>query len=62
MKRLKNAGTPERFVCDQCQRSFGRVEHLKRHLGSHTEERPFRCSICNKSFLRNDTLQRHEQI
>lgn len=63
-KRKRKTANPvaARFSCPQCQRSFGRVEHLKRHLGSHTEDRPFKCQTCNKAFLRSDTLQRHEVI
>lgn len=49
-----------RFTCSECQRTFGRVEHLRRHLASHEAERPYRCPVCNKGFFRNDTLRRHK--
>ncbi|KAI9288591.1 hypothetical protein BC943DRAFT_357455 [Umbelopsis sp. AD052] len=50
-------------VCQvsHCQRKFKRLEHLKRHMRTHTMERPFTCSIdgCNKSFSRSDNLSQH---
>ncbi|KAF2183541.1 hypothetical protein K469DRAFT_582769 [Zopfia rhizophila CBS 207.26] len=45
--------------CDICHRTFARHEHLIRHLGSHTREKPFRCSTCGKHFGRQDILNRH---
>ncbi|GAM89002.1 hypothetical protein ANO11243_070360 [Dothideomycetidae sp. 11243] len=52
----------ERHQCPHCERSFGRVEHMKRHAASHSNERPFRCPTCDKGFHRLDTMQRHELI
>ncbi|CAL1697690.1 unnamed protein product [Somion occarium] len=49
------------FVCPlfSCGRMFKRMEHLKRHLRTHTMERPFECSKCGKKFSRNDNLNQH---
>lgn len=49
------------FVCPlfSCGRMFKRMEHLKRHLRTHTLERPFQCERCQKRFSRSDNLAQH---
>jgi hypothetical protein len=49
-------------LCSVCQKTFRRVEHLNRHLLTHSNIKPFQCSRCKKSFTRNDTLRRHGLI
>lgn len=39
-----------------CGRLFKRLEHLKRHVRTHTQERPYICGHCNKAFSRSDNL------
>ena len=39
-----------------CGRLFKRLEHLKRHVRTHTQERPYVCPHCNKAFSRSDNL------
>ena len=46
-------------ACSVCHRVFSKVEHLQRHLRTHTHERPFSCEYCFKSYARKDTLHRH---
>jgi transcription factor STE12 len=52
------------FSCPlfSCGRLFKRLEHLKRHLRTHTMERPFQCTICRKRFSRSDNLTQHTRI
>ena len=52
------------FSCPlfSCGRLFKRLEHLKRHLRTHTSERPFQCQICRKRFSRSDNLTQHARI
>lgn len=46
-------------MCHYYDRSLSKVEHLGRHVRSHTKERPFVCTLCAKSYERQDGLQRH---
>lgn len=39
-----------------CGRLFKRLEHLKRHVRTHTQERPYVCPHCRKAFSRSDNL------
>ncbi|KAL0940296.1 C2H2 transcription factor [Colletotrichum truncatum] len=48
-------------ICHICNRSFVRGEHLRRHLRTHTKEKPYRCH-CGQSFARRDLLTRHERL
>ncbi|KAI0299048.1 STE like transcription factor-domain-containing protein [Multifurca ochricompacta] len=52
------------FSCPlySCGRLFKRLEHLKRHLRTHTMERPFQCPGCGKRFSRSDNLTQHMRI
>ncbi|KAI1326003.1 STE like transcription factor [Xylariaceae sp. FL0255] len=44
-----------------CGRLFKRLEHLKRHVRTHTQERPYVCTHCNKAFSRSDNLAQHKR-
>ncbi|KAG8532177.1 uncharacterized protein KY384_003817 [Bacidia gigantensis] len=44
-----------------CGRLFKRLEHLKRHVRTHTQERPYVCPHCNKAFSRSDNLAQHRR-
>ncbi|ORY03996.1 hypothetical protein LY90DRAFT_215370 [Neocallimastix californiae] len=52
------------FKCMTCLRSFRRMEHLNRHILTHTGERPFKCEVegCGRCFSRQDTLLRHLKV
>lgn len=47
--------------CPLCKLKFQRPEHVKRHLLSHSSEKPFQCQEegCGKRFNRNDNLKQH---
>lgn len=44
-----------------CGRLFKRLEHLKRHVRTHTQERPYICPFCSKAFSRSDNLAQHKR-
>lgn len=50
------------FKCNQCDKSFGRKNHLERHLNSHKTDldKPYHCQYCNKGVTTMQQLKRHE--
>lgn len=45
--------------CDICGKIYSRATHLRRHLLTHSEEKPLSCKVCNKGFTRLDHLNVH---
>ncbi|XP_030632419.1 zinc finger protein 546-like [Chanos chanos] len=56
------ASTPASTTCPVCGLTFTRPTFLKRHMISHTTERPYSCSQCGKSYRYVDSLRVHELV
>ncbi|TID12841.1 cutinase G-box binding protein [Venturia nashicola] len=49
------------FPCTKCTKSFGRVEHLNRHvLSVHDKVKKFVCGGCGGRFSRKDNMRQHQ--
>ncbi|RLV93283.1 Cell wall integrity transcriptional regulator CAS5 [Spathaspora sp. JA1] len=51
----------KKHKCPICESRFQRPEHVKRHMKSHSSEKPFQCDEpnCGKRFNRKDNLKAH---
>lgn len=59
-KPKRTAGTQEKVhQCNKCEKIFNRATHLKRHLATHSDVKPYSCEICDKRFRRPDHLNIH---
>jgi uncharacterized Zn-finger protein len=47
------------YQCEKCDRTFGALGDLKRHILVHTEERKFKCEKCDSAFKLKGELKRH---
>ena len=50
------------FKCAICTKSFVKRCDLKRHLMTHTGEKPYKCEMCEKAFTRNSHLKTHQML
>ncbi|KAH8682857.1 hypothetical protein BGZ60DRAFT_398838 [Tricladium varicosporioides] len=57
-----NSNGRGQFQCGTCSQSYSRLDHLARHVRSHTHEKPYRCDTCGKQFSRVDLLRRHTLV
>jgi hypothetical protein len=48
------------WSCHICHKVYRRVDHLTRHLSSHSSHRPHTCPGCGKAYRRRDVLRRHQ--
>ncbi|GFW20574.1 PR domain zinc finger protein 1 [Trichonephila clavipes] len=56
---LFKKGSCRLHYCTVCNYSSPLLANLKRHLLTHTGERPFSCSVCGKGFIEKRGLTAH---
>ncbi|XP_076973640.1 zinc finger and BTB domain-containing protein 46 [Tamandua tetradactyla] len=52
----------KKFKCPYCSFSAMHQCILKRHMRSHTGERPYPCDVCGKKFTRREHMKRHTLV
>ncbi|XP_030649804.1 uncharacterized protein LOC115829780 [Chanos chanos] len=50
------------YSCDHCNAVFHTSYNLRRHVYTHTGERPFWCSQCNVGFIQKYRLRKHKLV
>ncbi|MES1908854.1 MAG: hypothetical protein MHM6MM_001706 [Cercozoa sp. M6MM] len=56
------SGSKKVYKCTLCDKPLSSRQALKRHLRTHSGERPFECPICQKRFRVNSNLLRHKRM
>lgn len=52
---------PGKYVCDYCGRACAKPSVLKKHIRSHTGERPYPCVPCGFAFKTKSNLYKHRK-
>ena len=58
-RRLLHERARIRHICNVCNRECPSKHKLRRHLSTHSEDRPFACQVCGRTFKWTGYLQKH---
>ncbi|XP_028858703.1 transcription factor HIVEP2-like [Denticeps clupeoides] len=60
-KKEQKPKKPGKYICDYCGRACAKPSVLKKHIRSHTGERPYPCGPCGFSFKTKSNLYKHRK-
>ncbi|XP_040501214.1 zinc finger protein 438 isoform X1 [Ursus maritimus] len=50
------------YRCHVCNHHFQFKQHLRDHMNTHTDRRPYSCRICRKAYVRSGSLSAHMNL
>ncbi|XP_015284090.1 PREDICTED: zinc finger protein 408-like [Gekko japonicus] len=56
---IKEANSERRHHCEECDKTFLQLCHLKKHRFVHTDHKPFLCPECGKSYSSEESFKAH---
>lgn len=60
-KKEQKQRKPGKYICPYCHRACAKPSVLKKHIRSHTGERPYPCIPCGFSFKTKSNLYKHRK-
>lgn len=60
-KKEQKSKKPGKYICQYCARACAKPSVLKKHIRSHTGERPYPCEPCGFSFKTKSNLYKHRK-
>ncbi|CAJ1077668.1 transcription factor HIVEP2a [Xyrichtys novacula] len=60
-KKEQKPKKPGKYICHYCGRACAKPSVLKKHIRSHTGERPYPCGPCGFSFKTKSNLYKHRK-